>query len=540
MFHFNYQMIMRKFSLFAIALMASVFSIAADFQVGSLYYNFVNNSDGTKSVEVTSSVKSPWNSQSNYAGLTTVVIPESVSYSGSDYTVTRVGKYAFYGSSDMTSVTIPQTVTSIGELAFYYCSSLSSLVVPESVTSIEESAFGECFSMTSITLPSGITEIGRQTLSGCSALTSLTIPAGVTSIGDYAMEYCSSLESISLPSGVTSIGRGVFYSCSSLTGITFPSSVVSIGIEVLSGCSSMASIVVEEGNSTYDSRENCNALIETASNTLIVGCKSSVIPTTITAIEEYAFSGCKGLTSIAIPESVTTIADGVFNDCSSLASIELHSQLTSIGEYAFFGCSALNEITIPKGVTSIGYSAFLSCSGFATIAVEEGNEVYDSRENCNAIIETATNTLLIGCKNSQIPEGITSIYEWAFYECGELTEITIPSTVTYIGSNAFYDCYSLTKVTCKAVEVPELDWGVFYYVPVETATLYVPEASLHYYKAVEQWRDFSTILPISGDITSVEDVDTMEHGESVKVLRDGRLMIEREGKTYGMLGQVIE
>ncbi len=213
-----------------------------------------------------------------------------------------------------------------------------------------------------------------------------------------------------------------FWGCTGLTSITIPNSVKSIS-GAFYGCGGLTSIVVESGNTVYDSRENCNAIIETATNTLIRGCNTTVIPNSVTSIGEGAFSGCTGLTSITIPESVT-----------------------SIGSSAFYGCTGLTSVTIPENVTNIGYGAFSGCTSLTSIVVESSNTVYDSRENCNAIIETATNTLIQGCNTTVIPNSVTSIGDRAFC-CTGLTSVTIPNSVTSIGEYAFYGCTGLTSVT---------------------------------------------------------------------------------------------
>ena len=199
---------------------------------------------------------------------------------------------------------------------------------------------------------------------------------------------------------VTSIGRSAFYRCY-LNSIVISGSIVNIGEYAFLDCSSLTSISVESGNTVYDSRDNCNAIICTATNELIVGCQNTIIPNTV----------------------------------------------TSIGESAFHECIYMSSIIIPKSVTSIGILSFLGCKGLTSIIVESGNTVYDSRDNCNAIICTSTNELVLGCRNSVIPNTVESIGYGAFYNCDDLTSIEIPNSVITIGADAFCNCYNLTSVT---------------------------------------------------------------------------------------------
>ena len=245
-------------------------------------------------------------------------------------------------------VVIKDGVTSIGYWAFYECEYLTFLTIPNSVTSIGKNAFESCKSLTSITIPNSVTSIGENAFENCSSLTSVTIPNSVTSIGNFAFSGCSSLTSITIPNSVTSIGERAFESCRSLTSLTIPNSVTSIGNYAFRYCSGLASITVEKGNTKYDSRDNCNAIIETNTNKLIAGCKNTTIPNSVTSIGDEAFKSCSGLTSITIPNSVTSIGNYAFISCSGLTSITISSSVTSIGNFAFSYCSGLTSITFER------------------------------------------------------------------------------------------------------------------------------------------------------------------------------------------------
>ncbi len=288
------------------------------------------------------------------------------------------------------------------------------------------------------------------------------------------------------------------------------SSVTDIALYAFSFCPSLVSITVDEGNPIYDSRNNCNAIIETERNTVVVGCKNSIIPNGVTGIGTEAFYGC------------------------DIADITLPNSLTRIAIYAFDECKALTSITIPASVTSIANTPFWACDALASIKVDEGNPVFDSRNDCNAIIETATNTLKVGCKGTVIPssvtsigymafadcfkllsinisEGVTSIGENAFQECFGMTSVAIPSTVTEIGDYAFAYCSSLTDVYCFAEDIPAAGTTIFEDLDFEAATLHVPAASLEQYQTTEPWSSFGTIVALTqDDIDAVEEVEAAE------------------------------
>jgi hypothetical protein len=488
-----------------------------------------------------------------------------------------------------------------------------------------------------------VKSIGEAAFKGCTFLKSIPIPDGVTRIGVQAFFQCRSLKSITIPASVKSIGNGAFSYCSSLTSITIPASVTCIGevpgsYDFVRGelnearalqnpCPSLTEIIVEEGNTVYDSRENCNAIIHTATNTLVWGCQNTIIPDSVkcigymafaecksltsivipdgvekieilalsecenltsvtipdsvTSIENYAFRDCESLTDITLPDSVTSIGkdvfdgcymleqvpvkeveidnliyrllfhnqlavrvgysdapetivipseithegvqyrvkpdtEAIFKDCKSLKSVTILDGVTSIADEAFWGCESLESITIPASVTSIGYRPVYKCSSLASIVVAEGNTVYDSRENCNALIHTATNTLLYGCQNTIIPNSVTSIGDFAFCHssltsfvipnsvtsigeaafkgCKSLKSITIPNSVTRIGYQAFYGCDSLTKVIIPA-SVTSIEEEAFSYCD--------KLRTIRYGGTIAQWKEIAHVYSVVGCPTRV-------------------------------------
>ena len=375
-------------------------------------------------------------------------------------TITSIDYNAFCNCTNLKKVNIPNSVTSIGSSAFSGCTGLTSITIPDSITSIGSSAFSECTGLTSITIPDSITIINRETFFGCADLTSVIIPNTVTKISYAAFSNCSGLTNITIPNSVTIIENYAFSNCSGLTSITIPNGVISIGYYAFGRCSGLTSIRVDENNTVYDSRDNCNAVIEKDTNKLVFGCKNTTIPNSVTSIGNSAFDGCTGLTSVTIPDSVTEIGVSTFRECIGLTSVTIPNSVTKIGRMAFYECVGLTNITIPNSVTDIDNEAFCKCTELANIVVDENNTVYDSRDNCNAVIEKNTNKLVFGCKNTTIPNNVTSIGESAFSSCSGLTNITIPDSVTSIGNSAFYECTGLTSIMIPS-SVTSIDGWAF-------------------------------------------------------------------------------
>ena len=358
---------------------------------------------------------------------------------------------------------------------------------------------------------------------------------------------------------VTSVNSYAFKDCSDLTSVTISKNVSSFSDHAFHGCSNLNSIRVEVDNQNYDSRDNCNAIIETSSNTLVAGCNSTIIPNSVTSIGgsafygcrsltsitipnsvisigdfafsfcdglisvsilngvksigAYAFSNCSGLTLLTIPNSVTEIGNYAFNGCSVLPNITIPNSVTSIGEYAFQNCSGLRSVIIQKGLTSIGYCAFIYCSGLTSVTIPNSvTSIGDCAfEFCSSLnyIEIPNSVTTIGTNafgwcsgltNITIPNNVTYIGNGAFYLCKELASLTIPNSLKTIGSEAFSLCRKLKSVVSLIEKPFPIDEDVFKQIP-SSSILQVPKGTKQLYQQTQGW---------SSVFSSIEEISTAE------------------------------
>ena len=452
----------------------------------------------------------------NCTGLTEVHLPKSLK---------TIRYSAFERCTGLTSVYFNEGLAEIGDAAFRYCSNLTTLYVPNSVNRIGDLAFsgtpwynnqpdgivyagkvaytykGNMPQGIAVQIQEGTVGIGSFAFWNCTGMTSLTIPNSLTTIGFSAFSGCSGLKSVNLPNSIVSIDGLAFFECTGLTSLTIPSSVTSIGDNAFGKCWDLTSITVDNGNPYYDSRDNSNAIIQTENDILILGCKNTVIPSSVTGIGDRAFSQCDYLSSIIIPNGVEFIDGYAFWGCSGLTSIEIPNSVTSIGSSAFSGCTNLTSFKTKSKTPPLIYGSVFdeelmnSCTLYVpansktlyeSAAVwsefENIEEYYDTDDleiissgYCgNSITYTIYNdwSMIISgtgemdnfvynhgedypvdrdlnwtrVKNVTIEEGVASIGDYAFYRCQNLSAVTISGSVASIGLKAFDNCQSLTYV----------------------------------------------------------------------------------------------
>ena len=392
----------------------------------------------------------PWGLAA-YSKITHVELPNSLKNIGNEnypgYYDDCVG--AFQGCTGLTSVVIPNSVTTIGNRAFSNCSNINHFDIPSSATAINYAAFWGCTGLTSFTCGENVETIGGSAFAHCSNLEEINFNDGLRSIGNWAFGYCWKLTSVDIPNSVTSMS-GAFSDCG-VSYLKLPDGLTEIGWYEFQNCRNLQTVIIGNG---------------------------------VQYIGSWAFSG-SGITSIDIPDNVE----------------EIHA-------YAFENCGCLESVTIGRGCIEMGRGAFESCDNLRVISVSEDNPVYDSRNNCNAVIETATNKLVHGCPGTtDVPRSVTVIGNFAFGYCMGITEITLPSRLKEIENDAFWYCPNLNTITCLAKTPPTVYSESFGSSSVNCfgATLYVRNESVEAYESATIWQNFSNIVGI--DYTDPGDLD---------------------------------
>ena len=481
--------------LLASAIATSLSAAAYSFESAGIYYNITGNN----TVEVTYSDRN----NNTYSG--SISVPETVTNNGTEYSVTKIGEYAFQGSA-VTSVSMPECITSIGQYAcnecgsletvvlptnlddfsgwciFRNCRNLKNIAIPENVTEIPNGTFINCSSLAAITIPHGVSEIGSNAFYGCSSLTSIEIPEGVEYLYEQVFYGCTALESVKLPQNLLQIGNNCFYRCSSLENVTIPEGVTTIGNSAFYGCNlnalTLPSTVTSIGGSAFGNNNNlksiiCNAATPpTLGDDAFYGSNIQEVKVPLASIAAYRkaygwkdFSNYYGGEMIAdgityrIDENGATItaAEATLAEANIPSAVEFEGNqypVIRINDSVFYGRSQLKALTLPESLIEIGNEAFSGC----------------------------------GLTDLVVPEGVQTIGSHAFYR-NSLENLTLPSTVTSIGGSAFGNNNNLKSIICNAATPPTLDYEAFS--RGITPSIKVPLHSIASYRKAFGWKDFS-------------------------------------------------
>ena len=567
-------------------------SVTIGNSVTSIGVGAFNGCSSLTSVTIGNSVTSIGSQAFYYCvSLTSVTIPNSVTsieYEAFAYcydltsvtignSVTSIGEVAFRDCSNLTSVTIGNSVTSIGNYAFEGCSSLpvennlryadtylveavdktlSTYSIKEGTKWIGDGAFAWCPSLTSVTIPNSVTSIGERAFNSCRSFTSITIPNSVTSIGNRAFGDCSTLTSVTIPNSVTSIGEGAFGDCSALTSVTIGNSVTSIGEGAFEG-TNLTSFICYNPSLTYfglGTQPLLDTIVAPAAFFDVEEADWASAPKHVRyarviagELTENAFGvinrSYKTLKVLDLEAATnTSIADEAFKGCYNLDSLYLPSNLTYIPYMAVAECVSLQYITIPATVEEVEKRAFENCRSLQSIIFEDSAPAQGPAHYAAA---SGSSLWRIGswafynCHQLQeltIPEGVTEIGDAAFYGCTYLEDMVLPSTIQAIGDNGFALCAKLQKIHVKATTPPTIQAKTFFDVNRQIP-VYVPDGAVEAYEDDPYWQEFD-IQCNSSTPTAVEDVTAYGSGIQ-KLIRDGQVIIVRDGKSYSVMGQEL-
>ena len=504
------------------------------FESNGIWYNKQYHSGEIVTLEVVASQGVPYSGD--------ITIPQAV-YAGEGTTnskVTSIGKSAFEGCADLTSITLPSTLESIGEGAFYGCSGLTYVKIPNGVTKICSGAFSVCINLVCVTIPGSVTDIESYAFDYCTSLNHIVseseqpAPFNITVFDTHDDAYdVYSMATLVVPDGArstyqTTLGWNNFSNISEVSEQKVRAVHVAKAGTLHGFISDMEMFQIKELSLTGEiNGDDLRMLREMAGGITLIHyggdetrkqTKGSLSSLNIENVNIVAGGGyyLEDMSDMEKPSDPcyryysknNALSEYLFCGCKKLKSIILPNNLMSIERRVFADCSALTSITIPNSVTSIDANPFVNCINLTSIIVDEGNMYFDSRNNCNAIIDKK-NQLIVGCKNTiisnsvtfigdgafsgctgltsiDIPDNVTSIGEAAFYDCTGLVYVALPNSLTSIGKYAFGCCESLTDVYCKAENVPSAGYTPF----PENITLYVSYASLNDYKSTEPWSKY--------------------------------------------------
>ncbi len=482
------------------ALVTTALSASAyDFYADGFYFNIT----GENTVSVTHREQY----STDYSGA--VTIPSSVTYGGVNYTVTGIGRSAFYDCTEMTSVNIPTTVTKIENSAFYYCTALTSVFIPESVTTIGEWNFFSSDELTTVTLPSTLQSIGDETFSSCAKLTKVTCRAKKPPvIGSYCFASVST-KSLYVPADAMSIYQAdsnwssPFSTVNEMPEYDFTSSNLKYRITSYNTAMCLGSTIASpSGNWRVPSEasyQGVNYMITAVGDRAFFQCSNIttiILGNNVETVGVYAFYGCTSLTNLNLGH-VKTLKDCAFGDCRGLTQVTIPNTVTSIGVYGFGGCG-LTSVLIPASVQFLGERIFYSCTSLENIYVEDGNPNYVS--DSGVLLNKARTELLvypIGRPSTSftVDEGITSIALGAFGYSQYLQRVVLPSSLTSIDYLAFAYNSALTEVYCEASTPPTvMEYAFVSTIENSGLTLSVPRDSKSAYEAADVWRDFPNIV----------------------------------------------
>ena len=413
--------------------------------------------------------------------------------------VTRIGDYAFYNCTELTSVEIPEGVTYIGESAFACCQSLESVTIPGSVTEIGEGAFescdsmmvlelasglkcvgafafSECVALRELVLPNTVERIERSAFAGTMALHELVIPGNVQEIGDNAFNGCIRLSSLTLSEGIRVIEEMAFSNCSDLTEVLIPASVERLGDGVFADCLAMTQIAVAPESKHFVVRDN-----------ILYSKDLSTLVHYPAGKEEQEFT---------LPEEVRKIAGLAFASNYFLMEVMLGDHLEEVGSYAFARCSCLSFMSLPAQTTRLGVSPFHDCTMLLEIEVDPSNPYYSS---VDGVLYNKDQTQLIQYPAGlyedfyKAPDTVREIAEYACYDAQYLEVLKIPAGVRKIGDMAFAFCDKLCDVEIRVADPAQIEVGMmaFFSVAGTPRTLRVPQGSCKLYEKSEQWQDLA-------------------------------------------------